>query len=209
MKLICLNRKIKVSAVRNRMDVIKIVIKACEFIIDEQYSIFEHIRDVKDKSFIYMDKMKRIVISTENQLFSIGFPFNVDIDNVKITYLNNTITINNHILSVIESIINVLDERCSIEEILEKIWEEEGFEQASDAEKYAICTLITVLLSYEVGYIRYDYDDVHENGKLHPLNHFDVNYSTNTTYKIGANKKLDIELFLKLLDITSECLYLH
>ncbi|MCM1363191.1 MAG: hypothetical protein NC235_15065, partial [Clostridiales bacterium] len=103
----------------------------------------------------------------------------------------------------------VLDERCSIEEILEKIWEEEGFEQASDAEKYSICTLITVLLSYEVGYIRYDYDDVHENGKLHPLNHFDVNYSTNTTYKIGANKKLDIELFLKLLDITSECLYLH
>lgn len=209
MKLICLNRKIKVSAVRNRMDVIKIVIKACEFIIDEQYSICEHIRDVKDKSFIYMDKMKRIVISTENQLFSIGFPFNVDIDNVKITYLNNTITINNHILSVIESLINVLDERCSIEEILEKIWEDEGFEQASDAEKYAICTLITVLLSYEVGYIRYDYDDVHENGKLHPLNHFDVNYSTNTTYKIGANKKLDIELFLKLLDITSECLYLH
>lgn len=209
MKLICLNRKIKVSAVRNRMDVIKIVIKTCELIIDEQYSICEHIRDVKDKSFIYMDKMKRIVISTENQLFSIGFPFNVDIDNVKITYLNNTITINNHILSVIESLINVLDERCSIEEILEKIWEEEGFEQASDAEKYSICTLITVLLSYEVGYIRYDYDDVHENGKLHPLNHFDVNYSTNTTYKIGANKKLDIELFLKLLDITSECLYLH
>ena len=30
------------------------------------------------------------------------------------------------------------------------------------------------LLLYEDGYIRYDYDEEHQDGLLHPLNHYDI-----------------------------------
>lgn len=60
----------------------------------------------------------------------------------------------------------------------------------------------------ETGYIRYDYDPDHENGTLHPLYHFDVNYSSKGTYKMGINKKMEKEDFVDLLDIKTKCHYI-
>jgi len=49
---------------------------------------------------------------------------------------------------------------------------------------------------------------VHENGKMHPLYHLDVNYSSGASYKIGLYNELQIEEFKEILDITTDCLYL-
>ena len=64
------------------------------------------------------------------------------------------------------------------------------------------------LLLMEDGYIRYDYDEEHKNGDLHPLNHYDLFYSSHATFKIGLNAILSEDEFVDLLDIKSDCKYL-
>lgn len=46
------------------------------------------------------------------------------------------------------------------------------------------------------------------NGYLHPLNHFDVCYSNTSTYKLGINHKVDVEEFVDILDVSTNCFFL-
>ncbi len=64
------------------------------------------------------------------------------------------------------------------------------------------------LLLMEDGYIRYDYDEEHENGDIHPLNHYDLFYSSNATFKIGLEDKERQTNFIDLMDINTSCKYL-
>lgn len=68
--------------------------------------------------------------------------------------------------------------------------------------------LISHLLKYDLGYIRYDIDSEHENGRMHPLNHLDICLDTAATYKIGLDKKIEFDDFKNILDITNECWYI-
>ena len=52
----------------------------------------------------------------------------------------------------------------------------------------------------EAGYLRFDYDSKNANGKVHPLNHLDINYSRDATYKIGLHERMEPEKFLQLLN---------
>lgn len=67
--------------------------------------------------------------------------------------------------------------------------------------------MILRLFTTELGYIRYDYDEIHQNGNLHPLNHLDINYSSKGSYKLGLKKRIEIEEFLDILDVQTECRY--
>lgn len=49
--------------------------------------------------------------------------------------------------------------------------------------------LISYLLKYDLGYIRYDIDQEHENGRMYPPNHLDICLDIAATYKIGLDKK--------------------
>lgn len=60
----------------------------------------------------------------------------------------------------------------------------------------------------EEGYIRYDYDPIYEKTRTHPLNHLDINYSSDITYKIGMNRKISIKEFINILDIKEDCAFL-
>jgi hypothetical protein len=40
------------------------------------------------------------------------------------------------------------------------------------------------------------------NGKLHPLNHLDINYEANCTYKIGLRDKIKLNHLIDVVDIT-------
>lgn len=69
-------------------------------------------------------------------------------------------------------------------------------------------SIIKNLLTFEPGYIRYDYDPdpSRENEYTHPLNHLDVYYNTNGTFKLGFDKaikikdRLDFNIFKDILD---------
>ena len=69
--------------------------------------------------------------------------------------------------------------------------------------------LVNKIIEFEPGYIRYDYDDEHNNGNLlHPLNHLDVNFESNSTFKLGLNKKLKLEEFIDVMNINTDCHFL-
>lgn len=215
MKIISINRKISTSAVRNRCDAIKIIMQACEFIIENEYKNLDSLDYIltEKKPFIYVDKMYRLFIYEENKLFSIVFPFVIDIEKseVKMHYRN----INRQMLAIINTIFLYNWDELSIERLLEMIWDHDFYKSLEDEDRECLIEAVTHLISYEIGYIRYDYDVENskkytEKGKadVHPENHFDINYSGAGTYKIGTNEKVSMEKFLDLLDVTKDCMYI-
>ena len=70
-------------------------------------------------------------------------------------------------------------------------------------------TLFSYLLKYDLGYIWYDIDPEHENGKLHPLYHLDICLDNSATYKIGLNQEIRFDNFKDILDTTTESWYIY
>lgn len=70
-------------------------------------------------------------------------------------------------------------------------------------------TLFSYLLKYDLGYIRYDIDPEHENGKLHPLHHLDICLDSSATYKIGLNQEIRFDNFKDILDTATESWYIY
>jgi hypothetical protein len=63
------------------------------------------------------------------------------------------------------------------------------------------------LLKYDLGYLRYDFDPEHEDGKIHPLNHLDICLDDSATYKIGLDREISFRDMKDILDLTTECWY--
>ncbi|OSI12532.1 hypothetical protein BWD07_05380 [Neisseria canis] len=68
--------------------------------------------------------------------------------------------------------------------------------------------ILNSLLIMEDGYIRYDHDEERENGKLHPLYHYDIFYESGNTFKIGLTQKINVENLIDFVDITTDCHYI-
>lgn len=68
--------------------------------------------------------------------------------------------------------------------------------------------LVLYILSFEPGYFRYDFDETHENGLIHPVNHFDINYDSMGTYKLGLSNRISIDYIQQLIDETQPCKFL-
>ena len=64
---------------------------------------------------------------------------------------------------------------------------------------------ILALFMYDDGYIRYDYDKENENGKLHPLRHYDIFHASKSTFKIGLDHNINPEEFVDLVNIKTCC----
>lgn len=163
------------------------------------------------KVSIVIDKMSRVFYQVENKIFSIVFPFGIEnIDNqYRIYDISMDVDIDSKLISIMISILVQLE--------LTDISAEEIFDTYCDAVVNEIeredvdvaWKILFKLLATELGYIRYDYDEEHANSVYHPLNHFDINYSANVTYKVGLKETIEIENMVSFLDIKSECKYLE
>lgn len=156
------------------------------------------------KVIIKISKMSRIIYKLDNKMFSISFPFNISkteegydiydgISKIKIDSLiiSKIINILNDFSSENEDIYEFLsqfDDGDNNEEVLDKIWK-----------------IFKKVLFSESGYLRYDYDEEHENANIHPLNHYDIYYTNGNTFKIGLNDKIDLKKFIDLLDLETDC----
>ena len=132
--------------------------------------------------------MNRVFFFSENKYFSFNFPFKLDLsneDNIKFYY--NELDVNLKIISILEAL---LDEEALLLLHKENIRE------------------------YYYEYIEDDYEIILEedfinNGNLlHPLNHLDVNFESNSTFKLGLNKKLKLEEFIDVMNINTDCHFL-
>jgi len=194
--------------IRSKAEVIEVLMETI------RYMILNPTLDKEDshgKIILRIDKMNRLFFFSKEKYFSIVFPFFArKEDNKYIFSFKNKIEVDSRLISQVISIIKC-DEfkaNCSLEfaqpicdyqeECDENFWE-----------------FLRELLLMEDGYIRYDYDE--ENHKRfkdrgeedkHPLNHYDLFYSSHATFKIGLNSKLNEDNFIDLLDINSDCKYL-
>ena len=120
------------------------------------------------------------------------------------------IRINNRSVALLERMLEKIDfEESSIDEIIEEAYLDVAEDGYTDKDIDMCFGLILRLLSMELGYIRYDYDPERENGRLHPLYHVDINYSTKGTYKLGMNKKMETAEFIDMLDTKTDCRYVQ
>ena len=152
-----------------------------------------------------VSKRSRLFLFSENKYFSIGFPFFVEeIDGMLHFSTKNIKSVDSKVTSDVISIISGTDklECCSGLEFIEPVVDIEESEPN-------FWPFLLSLLMYEDGYVRYDHDPKHENGDLHPLNHYDFFYSSFTSCKVGLRNKLNDSEMLDLLSPDTACHYIE
>ena len=168
------------------------------------------------KIILKIDKMNRLFYEVENKIFSIQFPFFIekekDQNNFRIYDNELGKVIDNKTTSVLIGIFFGKDDKATFDKIsFENFFETlySPSKEDKNIETEDLWKLIKKLILFDIGYLRYDYDEKHANGKLHPLNHLDINYESNATYKIGLDDKIKIEDLIDIVDSTSECSFLN
>ncbi|MDO4336857.1 MAG: hypothetical protein Q4C91_02085 [Eubacteriales bacterium] len=195
-----------IKPIRNKQDAILLLLETLKLVNGNENGITKE----RGRVIICIDKMNRIFYETDEKIFSLCFPFSLEEKENHYFRIYDNLTdleITNQMISLLISIFRKdgkLGE--SLENVMDFI-----IESAEDYEYQNIDDIWRLLFKLwymEDGYIRYDYDPEHENNKIHPLHHLDVNYSSGTTYKIGLMDALKIDELRDILDTTTDCLYL-
>lgn len=160
--------------------------------------------------YLYIDttKLKRAFIIKSNQMVSFAFPFaiytkmnTVGIDELFINLKDKKL--NDVIISHAMSLAQTLDLNNSTYAAQAKSID------LTDVDKLTATRVFETVLALEPSYIRYDYDTKGCKGKIHPLHHFDVNYSNDYTYKVGLYGELEECKLKELLSEDSDCWYVR
>ena len=81
-------------------------------------------------------------------------------------------------------------------------------EDSSQSTPYDVYIMVEHVMNCEPAHIRYDRDEAHENGSIHPLHHLDVNHSQGGTFKIGLNAPIGSDSFEEFVDNDKERRYI-
>ncbi|MCI8669395.1 MAG: hypothetical protein HFI34_07735 [Lachnospiraceae bacterium] len=192
--------------IRSKRDIILLLLDTMKLIVNPEGSF----SDDSGKVIICVDKMSRIFYETKVKYFSFIFPFLIENinQNYKIYDNHTECELNDRMISLLISIFQQENLwGSSLEKAMDIIIDSAEEYEYSDID--TIWKLIIKLWHMEDGYIRYDYDPVNEDGDIHPLYHFDINYSSAATYKIGLNNPIKVNDFQNILNIKTKCSYLR
>jgi len=140
-----------------------------------------------DRAYVKFDK---------NKIVSISFPFGYSKEGSIFRYENGIIEMKT--LSHLRTLLQEVTSNGFSSETLEIC--NEGIDPDSD--EYITDSdmkLFTKLLLIEPSYIRYDHDKRNCNKYLHPLNHFNVNYTESSSYMLGLKKRITLNDFIKII----------
>lgn len=190
------------SPIRQKEDVIKLLMYAIKTMLLPPIDS----SSAKGKMLLLVSKTSRLYFFTDSKYFSIAFPIFVKEEN------GGTLRFSSHYIEDVDSKITsdilglmtcekALASECVLD-FLEPLWE-----SPEDFHRY-LWTFLKELLLFEDAYIRYDYDIEHENGRIHPLHHLDVFYSSGT-FKIGLENYIDDDFFINIMNLETDCLYLR
>jgi len=154
---------------------------------------------------LVVSKMSRLFLFSENKYLSFRFPFSVVEEGGSIAFSSAFLSsIDSQITS---QIIHVLGDRAFSESFSPWEWIEPII--PADELCPGFWPMLLDLLLSEDGYLRYEYDKERENGRLHPLRHYDIFYSSPVTFKIGVGEHRDKDKMIDLLEQTTDCHYLE
>lgn len=204
---------LKHMIIRNKKDIIVMLLEIMQIILSYGSRV-EKVHD-KEKIVICIDKMKRLIVCYEDKLISFLFPFNIESiifnneEYLKFYVANIGLEIDSQKVSILKSIfLTVIDEIKNMEECVSEIYLALDESEIKDKEKADYFVLVNYLLNLEYGYLRYDHDINHVNGLLHPEHHLDINYSANSTYKIGLDDSIDSDYLIDLLDLRTNAKFI-
>ena len=187
------------SPMRSKIDYARIIALGARSII---LDISDDQTPASSKLKLVIDKMSRLFLFKDQKYFSIAFPFTVDMDGpdgIEISSYSGK-KIDNEAISAIISVLN--SEEFNINPSLIDFYiEPNGLEQQG-------IFLLEEIFMFEPSYIRYDLDTDRVNGKLHPENHLDINYSQYSTFKLGLNAAITHEYFEHIQNIKTDCCFL-
>lgn len=185
---------------KDRFDIISILLNIIFLILNSYDS------NKKEKLWniiIYVNKMSRVFLFSDDKKFSISFPFRFNIDDRKI-FSKKWYEIGHRKLSFLKSIFT--EEINELEDIIDKLWSNENW--CDSVELNELKDVVYDLLFFEDWYIRYDIDKENEAWELHPLYHFDIFYASNNQFKIWLKSNISEDEFIDFLDVTTNCKFI-
>lgn len=194
--------------IKDKFKILEILLEACRYII---YNKKESNVKNGDRLIFNNDKMRRLFFVSKNKIYSIAFPFNIyySESETRIDYKNrfnlDSYTISN-LLSLIKAP-TINSESCL--DFADPIVD---LEQNQNLNYWM---MLRDLLLLEDGYIRYDKDEDGYKEALskkqqhkHPLNHIDIFYTSQVSFKLGLEQDyVDVDI-IDTLDVNTNCRYL-
>ncbi len=198
--------------IRSKEDIIRVLLLSIKNLLLENEFEDEGKGEVK----IIIGKNSRIYFickergNLPNKYYSFTFPFFVekDIDGkvlVKSKINSEVITselvdnllvlLENKWFSDLNETFDDIDKfACDYFYIFEEYYSSKGIiGEEQDRSHIEYWSIVKSLLTFEPAYVRYDYDPDHEDGEKHPLNHLDIHYANNGTFKLGFDKSMKIK----------------
>lgn len=196
--------------IRKKRDSIVLLINLCDYLLN--FSKISDSEKIISNMYIKNNNGYRLFYEESDKTYTLCSPFRfyVTDDNIEIT--NSLLgTIGNPEISLLKRIFiteklyslnDAVDSYCLIETIIH-----EDFNSISITPQEMWSFLIS-FISYESGYLRYDYDPKNSKGKIHPLYHLDIFYTNYSTFKFGIKKAMPIKDFINMFDSETDQLYL-
>lgn len=211
----CIIRKIEeyckddfFSPLRSTKDYAILVLNAAKLLLEENNNV--QFKQREDYSYPYMKliikSMSRLFFYySQSKYFTIGFPLHIEIavqDNeqhiIEIS-TRNGISLNYESISHAFTILNSM----FTESVIDAMWGEDEYIPETGYR------LVENIMQYEPCYIRYDHDEQYQKELLHPLDHFDINFSSHGTYKLGLRHPINTSYFEDIIDIETNCNFIE
>lgn len=197
------------SRIKSKTQIISILVTSLKIILTDLNPKEEGLGTFCIKDYGLKRRIFFTVYDEEKKIlkhFSFMFPFNISFTETEVNFnLNNReIVIDLFILEILSTLCKnnwFSDTNEANHDILTFI-ESYGdllydFNIPKEMES-DLWSVIKTLITFEPGYIRYDYDVENYEEYIHPLHHIDVNYSDMGTFKLGINNNIKIVDRLKL-----------
>lgn len=210
-------KSIAVAALRKKRDLLRLLAHTVKSIIEQELWRKEGQVNVEDnnKVVVHVSKMNRLFFCFDNKVFSFHMPFTmIESEEGPVTLsFRNSLVIDSYMSSILITVFeeenlfsgSIADIYDRIADLVQNNYEDNSFDEDMFWE------LISYLMLYEPGYIRYDDDlDPHRTDPImHPRYHLDINYESTATYKIGLSNSIDCNRLREITDITEKCDYIY
>ena len=223
--------------VKNKGEIISIWIKILKKLIYGNFKIVDSMPLFNNETTIISidnDNSRIFMIDSHKgnhkKMVSISSPLSIslpqidgiEINTIKVKVFNEDI--NEKKLILIEYVVNSLIKDGQIMPIDYAISEgtksyDADIQAFSDTDDSFLYTFITNMLSFEEGYIRYDFDEENSSEKiymnepqkkyLHPTYHLDIFLHTYSTFKVGLSDKINVVDFQNILSPNVNCHFLN
>ncbi len=195
---------------RDRIDIINVVLGTIKYVNTMSLEELKLAENGEIEVTIHVDKMSRVFICKDAKIHTFQFPFTIIEENGSLSVYFNELVLDSKVSSILSSIFNNNSLFSESIDIMLDVFIDAMKEYEIEHKYYteSIWAIVIWLLSFEPGYLRYDYDPERQDGEYHPLNHLDIYYTNRNTFKLGLEESVDKYGLINILDINEKCKFL-